>query len=78
MLLLSLLLAFVPFIPGLRSIPPWIPVVRLILELPATLTRVRQVGCCWESPKGSRSADNVNVSRDDGVHLFPAACASWK
>ena len=30
MMLLTLLLLLVPFIPGLRSIPRWIPVHRLI------------------------------------------------
>jgi hypothetical protein len=30
MMLLTLLLMFVPFIPGLRSIPRWIPVHRLV------------------------------------------------
>ena len=30
MMLLTLLLMFVPFIPGLRSIPRWIPIHRLV------------------------------------------------
>jgi hypothetical protein len=30
MMLLTLLLMFLPFIPGLRSIPRWIPIHRLI------------------------------------------------
>jgi hypothetical protein len=30
MMLLTLLLMFLPFIPGLRSVPRWIPVHRLV------------------------------------------------
>jgi hypothetical protein len=30
MMLLTLILALVPFIPGLRSIPRWIPIHRLV------------------------------------------------
>jgi hypothetical protein len=64
MAILTALLALIPFIPGLRTIPKWIPVHRLVWRdyyrsrLPISPTRARETETDISAPEaGAASAD---------------------
>ena len=65
MMILTLLLLLLPFIPGLRSIPKWIPIHRLI----------------WRDYyRGQRKADHLLLFEDQGAgpREYQVAVRPWQ